>query len=87
VVAGKGFHPELVVIGTLSEHLLAQDGNADHLAKEMDHLLRPRQAAEIAVDDNSIEAVVDKEEQLTKKLFEQFHGNLTLLKLGERREP
>jgi hypothetical protein len=31
--------------------------------------------------------VVDKEEQLTKELFEQFHGNLTVLKLGERREP
>ena len=87
MVAGKGFHPELVVMGTLSEHLLAQDGNADDLAKEMDHLLRPRQAAEIAVDDNSIEAMVDKEEQLTKELFEQLHGNLTLLKLGERREP
>jgi hypothetical protein len=25
----------LIVIGTLSEHLLAQDGNADDLAKEM----------------------------------------------------
>ena len=42
VVGGKGFHPVLVVIGTLSDHLLAQDGNADHLAKEMNHLLGPR---------------------------------------------
>jgi hypothetical protein len=41
VVAGKGFHPVLVVIGTLAEPLLAHDWNADHLAKETDHLLRP----------------------------------------------
>jgi hypothetical protein len=80
VVAGKGFHPLLVVIGTLSDHLLAQDGNADHLAKEMNHLLGPIQSAQIAVDDDPIEAVVDKEQQLTEKLFEQFHGNLTLLR-------
>jgi hypothetical protein len=80
VGAGKGFHPLLVVIGTLSDHLLAQDGNADHLAKEMNHLLGPRQSAQIAVDDDPIEAVVDKEQQLTEKLFEQFHGNLTLLR-------
>ena len=31
-------------------------------------------------DDNPIEAVVYKEQQLTEKLFEQFHGNLTLLR-------
>ena len=31
-------------------------------------------------DDDPIEAMVDKEQQLTEKLFEQFHGNLTLLR-------
>jgi len=80
VVTGKGFHPVVVVTGTLSEHLLAQDWNADHLAKEMNHLLGPRQAAQIAVDDDSVEAVVYKEQKLTKELLEQFHGNLILLR-------
>jgi hypothetical protein len=74
VVAAKGFHPLLVVIGTLSEHVLAQDGNSDHLAKEMNHLLGPRQFAQIAVDHDPIEAVVDKEQQLTENLCEHFHG-------------
>ena len=80
MVGGKGFHPLLVVIGTLSEHLLAQDGNSDHLAKEMNHLLGPRQSAQIAVDDDPVEAVVDKEQKLTKERLEQFHGNLILLR-------
>jgi 3-deoxy-D-arabino-heptulosonate 7-phosphate (DAHP) synthase len=39
---------------------------------------------EIAVDDDPIEAVVDKEQQLTEKLFEQFHGNLILLRNWRR---
>ena len=76
VVGGKGFHPVLVVIGTLSDQLLAQDGNSEHLAKEMNHLLGPRQSAQIAVDDDPVEAVVDKEQKLTKELLEQFHGEL-----------
>ena len=41
----------------------------------MNHLLRPRQSAQVTVDDDSVEAVVYKEQQLTKKLHEQFHGN------------
>jgi hypothetical protein len=50
------------------------------LAKEMNHLLGPRQSAQIAVDDDPVEAVVDKEQKLTKELLEQFHGNLILLR-------
>ena len=80
VVGAKGFHPLLVVIGTLSDQLLVQDGNSEHLAKEMNHLLGPRQSAQIAVDDDPVEAVVDKEQKLTKELLEQFHGNLILLR-------
>ena len=78
VIPGKSFHPALIVIGTLDKHLLAHDWNSAHLAKEMNHLLRPRQSAQVTVDDDSVEAVVYKEQQLTKKLHEQFHGNLIL---------
>jgi hypothetical protein len=68
------------------------DWNSDQLAKEMNHLfLAPavtsRSSAQVAVDEDSIEAVVYKEQQLTKELFEQFHWNLTLLEFGEQREP
>ena len=70
VVAGKSFHPILIVIGTLAEHFLAQDWNSEDLAKEMNHLLGPRQSAQVTVDDDSIEAVVYKEQQPAEKLHE-----------------
>ena len=63
VVAGKGFHPGLVVGGALAEDFLAQDGDPEEFAKEMNDLLRSRQPAQLAVDDNSIEAVVYKEQR------------------------
>ena len=77
----------MIVIGTLAEHFLAQDWNSEDLAKEMNHLLGPRQSAQVTVDDDSIEAVVDKEQQPAEKLGESFHGNLMLPAFGQRREP
>jgi hypothetical protein len=70
VVNGKSFHPVLIVIGTLAEHFLAQDWNSEDLAKEMNHLLGPRQSAQVTVDDDSAEAVVYKEQQPAEKLRE-----------------
>ena len=87
VIAGEGFHPVLVVGGALAKDFLAQHGNTEDLAEKMNHLLRPRQSAQIAIDDDSIEAVVYKEQQLTKELFEQFHWNLTVSEFGGRHEP
>jgi hypothetical protein len=73
--------------GTLAEQFLAQDWNSEDLAKEMNHLLGPRQSAQVTVDDDSIEAVVYKEQHPAEKLREQFHGNLILPGFGARREP
>jgi hypothetical protein len=87
VVAGKGFHPVLVVGGALAEDFLAQDGDPEELAKEMNHVLRPRQAAQVTVDDDSVEAVVDKEQQPAEKLREPFHENGIVRGFGQRREP
>ena len=69
------------------QYLLAQDWNLNDLAKEMNHLLGPRQSAQVTVDDDSVEAVVYEEQQPAEKLREQFHGNLILLGFGERCEP
>jgi hypothetical protein len=60
MIASVGFHPALIVGGALAQDFLADHGSADHLADEVHHLLRPRQGAEITVNDNAVEAVVDK---------------------------
>ena len=41
----------------------------------MQHLLGPRQPAEVTVNNNAVEAVVDKRQQIAEQLGEQFHGN------------
>src|SRR6185503_13890404 len=74
-IAGEGFHPVLVVGGALAQDLLADDRYADHPTEEVHHLLGPRQPAEVAVNDNAVEAVVDEGQQIAKQLGEDFHGN------------
>ena len=74
MIAGIGFHPGLVIGGALAEDLLADRRNADHVAKEVHHLFGPRQAAQVTVYDDAVEAVVDKGQQVTEQLGEQFHG-------------
>ncbi|MHB2009669.1 MAG: hypothetical protein ACYCOX_16720, partial [Acidobacteriaceae bacterium] len=68
MVACVGFHPAAVIVGALAEDFLAHHRNAEHLAKKVDHLLRPGQAAEVAVDDNAVEAVIYKNDQAAKQL-------------------
>jgi hypothetical protein len=69
----KGLHPVAVVVGTLAEHLFADDRNFQDLSKEMDHLFGPRQPAEVAVNHNAVEAMVYKNQQAGKQLCEQLH--------------
>ena len=75
VIAGKGFHPGLVVGGALAEDLLVDRGDADGVAEEVHHLLGSRQAAQVTVYDDAIEAVVDEGQQIAEQLGEQFHGS------------
>jgi hypothetical protein len=75
MIAGEGVYPVLVVGGTLAQNLLADHRDADDLTEEMHHLLRPRQPAQVTVNDNAVEAVVDKLEQFAKQLGERFHGS------------
>src|SRR5215471_17357817 len=53
---------------------LADDRNADNPAEEVHHLLGPRKAAQVAVDDNAIEAVINEDEKIAEQLDEGFHG-------------
>jgi hypothetical protein len=75
MIAGVGFYPGLVVGGALAEDFLADCRDADHVAEEVHHLLRPRQAAQVTVNDNAVEAVVDESQQVTEQQGEHFHGS------------
>ena len=75
MIAGEGFHPGLVVGRAPAEDLFVDHRNADHVTEEVHHLLGPRQPAEVAVNDNAVEAVVDEGQQIAKQLGEGFHGN------------
>src|SRR5215469_14656131 len=44
--------------------------------EEVDYLFRPGQAAEIAVDDDAVKAMVCKGEQITEQPGEEFHRTL-----------
>ena len=43
--------------------------------EEVNHLFGPRQPAEVAVNDNAVEAVVGERQQVTEQQGEQFHGS------------
>jgi hypothetical protein len=76
LIAGVGLHPVAVIVGALAEHFLAHHRDVQDVTDKMDHLFRPGETAEIAVDDDAIEAVVYKIEQITEEAGEEFRGKL-----------
>ena len=70
VIAGEGLDPVAVVVGALAEHFFADHRDAENMAKEINHLLRPGQTAEVAVNDDAVEAVVYKNEPAVEQLCE-----------------
>src|SRR5215469_3194609 len=75
MVVGVGFHPVLVVAGALAEHFLAHPRQSENLTDKIDHLLGPRPPAQIAVDDDAVETMVGKGEQISEQLDELFHAS------------
>ena len=56
-----GFLKQYVVaVGALAENLLAHHRDSQNLVEEVHHLLGARQAAQIAIDDKAVEAMVYK---------------------------
>src|SRR5207249_6416217 len=72
-VAGEGLHPVLVDAGALRQNLLADRWYSHYLAKEIDHLLGPRQPRQIAMDDKAVKTVIHKQQQVSQKACEQLH--------------
>src|ERR1700674_175142 len=84
MVAGVGLDPRLIVAGALAENFLVHRRETENLAEKVNHLFGPGQPVQVAVDDDAVEAVVYKSEQIAEQLGEQFHGNFTLRKGGQR---
>jgi hypothetical protein len=74
MITGEGLDPVLVVGRTLAQDLFAQDGNANDVLEKVHDLSGPRQRTEVAVNDNAVEAVVNKQEHVAEQLGEKFHG-------------
>lgn len=66
MVGSIGVHPVLVVAGALAQHFLAHHRQTQDLADEIHHLLRPGQPAQVAVDHDAVEAVVNKGQQIAE---------------------
>jgi len=80
VIAGVAVHPLLIDAGPFAQGLLAHHRNTDNPAKEVHNLLGPRQAAQIAMNDNAIETVVNKGQHGAEQRDEQIHRTLREVK-------
>jgi hypothetical protein len=67
VIAGERLHPLPVVASPLTEDGFIDYGNTHDVAEKVDHLLWAGQAAQVAVDDDTVEAVVYKNEQAVEQ--------------------
>lgn len=74
MVSGKPFHPALVVVRPLSQHLFGNQRDAHYVVKEVNHVLRTRQHREITVDHDTVETVVNKNDQVAIQAHKRFHG-------------
>ena len=56
------------------------------VAEEVHHQLRPR-CRQIAVNDNPVEAVIDKDQEVAEQLGEQIHGSPLDTRQGSKGDP
>jgi hypothetical protein len=73
MIAGECLDPDLVVGDPLAQDLLAHHRDTEDLVEEVDDLLRPRQSAQVALNDNAIEAVINEDEKIAEQLGEELH--------------
>ncbi len=74
LISSKPFHPALVVVRPLSQHLFGNQRDTHYFVKEVNHVLRTRQHREITVDHDTVETVVDKNDQVAIQAHKRFHG-------------
>ena len=87
VVAGIRLDPVPVVVGALAEDLFAHHRDAQDLPEEVDHLLGPGQTAQVPVNDDAVEAVIDQGQEIREQLDEPFHVHLLYSMESKNRGP
>jgi hypothetical protein len=70
VIASECLYPLPVIASPLTESSFVDYRDAHHFAEKIDHLFRAGQAAQVAMDDDAVEAVVYKNEQAVEQLRE-----------------
>jgi hypothetical protein len=68
VIASERLYPLPIIAGSLTEDGFVDHRDAHHVAEEVDYLLGARQAAQVAMDDDAVEAVVYQNEQAVEQL-------------------
>jgi hypothetical protein len=64
----------LILGGSCPERVLGDGIDPVHVPEEMDDVLLPRQRRQIALDGDSIEAVIYQPEELAKEVGESIRG-------------
>jgi hypothetical protein len=85
VVACVSLHPVLVIVGSLGENFLAHRWNPEDLANEVDHLFGAGKPVEVAVDHDTVEAVIYKNKKIAEQLSERVPGDISHRKEKHRR--
>ena len=88
VVESEGFDPGLIILGPLSQKVLSHGRSAHDVSEKVDHVFWSGEHGQIAVDDDPIKTVINKNQHPGKKFVEQFHRRSSLMILfGKSNHP
>ena len=72
IVTGKGFHPKLVVVSPLCQHLFGDDRLPATWWKKYTTFSGRDSYGEIAIDDNTVKTMLNKHDQFPKQADKSF---------------
>ena len=78
MVAGECLHPIPILAGSFAQRRLVHHGDPEDIAEKVDYLFWTRKPAQVAMDDDAVEAVVYKDQQAGIQLCEEFHRSSDL---------
>src|SRR5258708_942877 len=70
---GEGFHPAMVIVGSLTQGLFVDGTHLVDVAKKVDDVLGAGEEGQIAKDDDAIETVIYQGQQARKQPCKGLH--------------